>query len=336
MPQRHFTIPVFIPMEACPFQCIYCNQVKISGQMQIPSAEDVQSTISKHLGTIPSQNSIVEVGFFGGTFTGLSLEAQAKYLKAVEPFIQAGKIQSIRLSTRPDFVDKTTIDLLKKYHVATIELGAQSMVDDVLRKSGRGHSAADVENAAKLIRSNDLKLGLQMMIGLPGDSPEKSVFTAKRFIELGASDVRIYPTLVIKGTPLEKLYISGKYKPLTMDEAVNTAAEVVLIFEQKNINVIRVGLHPSEGLLTGDSLVAGPFHSSFRELVNTKIWGDLLKNLPPPENQAGITVAVSAKELNFAIGYQAKNRKALEENFRHVKFKTSESLINREFYVDYH
>ncbi|MBE0637840.1 MAG: radical SAM protein [Bacteroidales bacterium] len=336
MAQRHFTIPVFIPMEACPFRCIYCDQVKISGQQKIPSTADVQAIINRHLITIPFENNYIEVGFFGGTFTGLKLVQQEDYLLAVQPYIKAGKIKSIRLSTRPDFIDQPNIDLLKKYNVTTIELGAQSMDDEVLRASGRGHTVTDVSVAAQLIRLNGFRLGLQMMIGLPGDTREKSLFTAKRFIELGAEDVRIYPTLVIKGTHLEKQYKTGKYLPLSLDEAVSVIAEVLLQFERSHVNVIRVGLHPSEGLLRGDSLVDGPFHVSFRELVLSKIWGDLLGNIPAPDLPTSITITVSSKELNYAIGFKAVNRKMLENKFSRVIFRTSEFLIKREFHVDYH
>lgn len=332
---RHFTIPVFIPMEACPFRCIYCDQEKISGKTKIPAASDVVAIIQQHLKTIPAENSVVEVGFFGGTFTGLKMEIQEQYLAAVRPFIHEGKIHSIRLSTRPDFLDQPNIDLLKKFHVTTIELGAQSMDDEVLKLSGRGHTSADVASAATLITANGLRLGLQMMVGLPGDSLDKSMFTAKRFIQLGASDVRIYPTLVIKGTHLEKLFLAGKYIPLTLEEAVSSVAAVLEIFEQNNVNVIRVGLHPSEGILTGDSLVAGPFHVSFRELVNTEIWGKLLMKILQKTDASAIEITVPKKELNFAIGYQSKNRNLLLEKFSTVSFKTSESLKNRDFHVDY-
>jgi len=335
MSLRHFTIPVFIPMEACPFSCIYCDQVKISGKTNIPAAGDVVAIIQQHLKTIPDENSVVEVGFFGGTFTGLKMETQERYLAAVQPFIRLGKIHSVRLSTRPDFLDQANIDLLKKFHIRTIELGAQSMDDEVLKSSGRGHTAADVAAASDLIIANGLRLGLQMMVGLPGDSAEKSTLTAKKFIRLGASDVRIYPTLVIKGTHLEKLFLAGKYNPMTLEEAVSRVAEVLEIFENNKINVIRVGLHPSEGMLTGDSLLAGPFHVSFRELVNTEIWGKFLMNILVNTDAETIEITVPAKELNFAIGYKSKNRNMLLEKFSGVMFKTSESLKNRDFHVDY-
>ena len=334
MPQRHFTIPVFIPMEACPFHCIYCDQVKISGHTNMPATEEVKEIINKHLATIPIEGNSVEVGFFGGTFTGLKPAVQENYLKVVQPFIQEGKVSSVRLSTRPDYVDQQILDLLKKYSVKTIELGAQSMDEEVLRQTGRGHIAEDVVKAAKLIKTNELRLGLQMMIGLPGDSSQKSLYTASKFIELGADDVRIYPTLVIRGTWLEKLYQTGEYQALSLDEAIESTARVMMLFEDDGTNIIRVGLHPSEGLINGESLIAGPFHNSFRELVNTRIWNNLLRPLCD-HHAKELKVTVAFREINYAVGYNKVNRKMLETSFEKVVFKTSESLKNREFYADY-
>jgi histone acetyltransferase (RNA polymerase elongator complex component) len=332
---RHYTIPVFIPMEACPFQCIYCDQKKISGRSHLPSPVDVQRTIEQHLATIPRRNTFVEVGFFGGTFTGLPAEVQEQFLLAAQPFIQNGTVKSVRLSTRPDFLDQAIIDLLKRHHVSTIEIGAQSMDNDVLRKSGRGHDSRQTEQAAQLVAANGLRLGLQMMTGLPGDTPEKSLATARKFVELAAKDVRIYPTLVIKDTTLEKLFRAGKYAPQSLEEAVETVAGSIKIFEENGVKVIRTGLHPSDGLLSGESLVAGPFHVSFRELVNTRLWRTELDEIPILEDKTGIIISVPGKELNYAIGYNASNRKMLEKRWRKVVFKPDESLTNRNFYVDY-
>lgn len=336
MKRRHYTIPVFIPMEACPFHCIYCDQKKIAGHCNSPSPEDVRQIIIRHLETIPKENVEIHAGFFGGTFTGLRPNDQAAYLSVVQPFIDSGRVHAIRLSTRPDFISPEIISLLKKYHVDTIELGAQSLDDEVLRLSGRGHTASDTETAAGLITGSGLRLGLQMMIGLPGDTPEKSVMTARKIVALGAADVRIYPTLVIKGTPLEKRFNEGKYKPLTMDEAVETTAATVKIFEAHRVKVIRTGLHPSEDLLHGDALVAGPFHVSFSELVNTFLWKERLSTLcQKPDKNKRLVIVVPEKELNHATGHKASNRKMLEKCFAQVKFKTDASLKNRDFYVDH-
>lgn len=332
---KHFTIPIFIPGVACPHQCIFCDQKKISGRQKLPTAEKIKIIIEEHLTTISKENTIVEVGFFGGTFTGLSLRKQEEFLDAVSPFIDKGFVKSIRLSTRPDFINEEILELLKNNHVQTIELGAQSLHDDILLACERGHTLKDVVNASKLILSFGFHLGLQMMIGLPGDTLDKTKQTAEKIVELGADNTRIYPTLVVKGTKLEEMYNDGKYSALPLETAVIWTKELFKIFEKNNVNIIRAGLHPSEGLLNGEDLIAGPFHQSFRELVLTEIWNDLLlpvklKNIDCEK----IVINVPEKEYNYAIGYKAKNKKMLEKYYKKVSFKRNDTLKNRDYYVD--
>ncbi|MFZ4400113.1 MAG: elongator complex protein 3 [Bacteroidales bacterium] len=333
---KHFTIPIFIPEMACPFRCIYCDQHKISGTKGIPDPAEVERIIELHLSTIPNFNTEIEVGFFGGSFTGIPTIQQQAYLKIVQPFIKEGLVKSIRLSTRPDYITADNLDLLKLYNVETIELGAQSLDNEVLSLSKRGHSAEDVRNASQLIRSKGFKLGLQMMIGLPGDSLEKSVATANKIVEFGADNTRIYPCIVIKDTYLETLYKKGKYKALSIDESIDILKEIIPVFEKANVNIIRIGLHPSEEL-QGSAFVAGPYHSSLRELIETKIWKDLLIN---HANNLGhyqsINIFVAPKMYNFAIGYNAANRKMLQKTYKNVKFLLDANLTKRDFYVHTH
>lgn len=264
------------------------------------------------------------MAYFGGNFTGISIKEQEEFLKLIQPYIKKGRISGIRISTRPDYIEKEILDLLKKYNVSSIELGAQSLDDEVLIQSGRGHTLLDIVTASKLIIEAGFSLGLQMMIGLPGDTKEKSIYTAKKIIELGAENTRIYPTLVIKETQLENLYKAGKYVPLSLEEAVSWSKELLILFEQAKVKVLRLGLHPSEGLLSGTDLVAGPFHPSFRELVLTEIWADKLRSLKEiPGDQ--IEILVPPSQFNYAIGYNAKNKKMLEQNFKKVKFIRDES-----------
>lgn len=334
MSARHFTIPVFIPMEACPFQCIYCDQEKISGHHQPPDKTAIIQTINAHLSTIPN-GSTIQVGFFGGTFTGLPIEIQEHYLRIIKPFIQNDRIKSIRLSTRPDFISDEILSLLKYHHVETIELGAQSLDDEVLRRSGRGHKAEVTRKAAGMIKDWGFRLGLQMMIGLPGDTPQKSLFTANEFVKLAADDVRIYPTLVIKSTPLEKLFLNGKFVPLSLNEAVNQTAAIVPVFEEAGVNIIRIGLHPSEGLMDKTDLVAGPFHVSFRELVMTEIWNGKLQTIQNPENFRELILKVAPGQLNFAVGHGGKNKAMLLQKFAKVRFCADQNLKNRNWHADY-
>jgi len=330
MPNKNYTIPIFIPELACPFQCLYCDQRKISGKSGIPNENEVIQIILSHLKTIP-QNAHIELGFFGGNFTGIPKIEQEKYLKLVQPYLDSGTIQNIRCSTRPDYINHEVLQLLKKYRVGTIELGAQSMDDDVLKKSKRGHTVADTLNAAKLINEYEINLGLQMMIGLPGDTKEKAILAARKIIEVGAENTRIYPTLVIKNTKLEEMYHQGKYYPLTMEEAVDWTAEILEIFEQSKVKVLRIGLHPSEGLLDGSDLIAGPFHPSFRELVLTEIWRKKLSDIKSGADS--IIITVNPKELNYAVGYNATNKKILLEKFIKVVFKIDANLTKREMII---
>jgi histone acetyltransferase (RNA polymerase elongator complex component) len=332
---KHFTIPVFIPMQACPFQCIFCDQEKISGHVEVPNPGGVVQIIEKHLATIPSKSSRVEVGFFGGTFTGLPIAVQQSYLEAVQPFIKNKQVDGIRLSTRPDYIDEKILNMLKNYGVQTIELGAQSMDDEVLDKSGRGHTAEDIIRASKLINEHGFRLGLQMMVGLPGDTAGKSVATAKSFVTLNARDVRIYPALVIKDTPLERLYKLGEFSPLDLDRAVEVVAKIYRSFEEAGINIIRTGLHPSDGLLNGEELIVGPFHVSFKELVLTKLWEEELINLLTKETTETIEIFIPQGQINYAVGYQSKNKIRLLEKFKSVNFKTDQSLTGRQYYADF-
>jgi len=332
---KHYTIPIFIPHAACPFQCVFCNQKKISDQLNIPSSKDIENTINNHLLTLPKENAFIEIGFFGGSFTAIPFQEQEKYLEIASKYISKGVVKEIRVSTRPDFIDNNILIMLKKYGVRTIELGAQSMDEEVLANSGRGHKVEDIVEAALLIKNAELNLGLQMMIGLPFDTLEKSKQTAIQIINLKADCSRIYPTLVIKDTILEKLYQQNKYNPLSIEEAVEWTKEIYNIFLNSDTKVIRVGLHPSEGLTKGNSLIAGPFHSSFRELVLTKIWNDLFKRINLENNLKKITIFVAKDQLNYAIGYNSTNKNELLKIYSSVVFKTDDSLKGNIFYVNY-
>lgn len=275
--------------------------------MSIPTLDEVKQTIEIYLSTV-KENSYVEVAFFGGSFTGLDIQTQKEYLNVVQPYIKEGKVNSIRLSTRPDYISQEILDNLKAYNVQDIELGAQSLDDEVLSFVERGHSVKDVENASKMINSYGFSLGLQMMIGLPLDSIEKSIKTANKIVELKAKTTRIYPTLVIENTPLATLFREKKYIPLSIDEAVVWTKEIYKIFIENNITILRVGLHPSKDILSGKGFLAGPFHVSFREKVLTALWRDRFKSIPTNTS----TIIVNPKDINYAIGYNSENKHFIE------------------------
>ncbi len=312
---KHYNIPIFIPELACPNRCIYCNQRHISGQLQAVKPEEIEQIIEQHLSTF-IRPSFVELAFFGGSFTGIDEKDMITYLKIVQPYIEKGEVKSIRISTRPDYINEKILDILKQYNVRDIELGAQSLNEEVLAFAKRGHTVKDVENASRLIKDYGFSLGLQMMIGLPLDSVERSKETAKKILELGAKSTRIYPTLVINNTDLADLYKAGKYKAISLEEAVDWTAEIYKVFSQTDITILRVGLHPSEALIKGEQLLAGPFHVSFKELVLTKLWQEKLANIPNNTK----TISVNPREINYAIGYNGVNRKILQEKFPFLKF----------------
>lgn len=334
MQLKHYTIPIFIPQLACPFQCVFCNQEKITSRGHIPGIQETQDKIEDFLPSFPKGIKHVEIGFFGGNFTGIPFEDQENYLRVAQSYLEKGIIQGIRLSTRPDYIDEKGLHLLKKYGVTTIELGAQSLDNEVLVESARGHTAKDVETASRMIVSAGFRLGLQMMLGLPGDTLDKSLYTARKIIELGACETRIYPVLVIKGTKMAEWYDEGKYKPLSMEDTILWLKTLLPLFEDAGVEVTRVGLHSSEGLLSGKELVAGPFHTSTRELAMTEVWWDRLKTLLNEEKGVKISISVHPSQYNFAIGYYGKNRKRLLQHFRDVIFRKDSVLKSNEFHIE--
>jgi len=332
---RYFTIPLFIPMQGCPFDCVFCDQRQITGQQNAQSDAEIAGKIEQYLATLPDENCKIEIGFFGGSFTGLKVTEQQRYLDLAKPWLKSGKISGIRLSTRPDYINDEILKMLKECGVTAIELGVQSMDDEVLRLAGRGHTADDVKKAAGKIKAAGFSLGLQMMTSLPGDSFDKSLKTAEEIVLLGADSTRIYPALVIRNTSLENIYRQGRYKPLTLDEAVDWCSRIVPLFEETGVNILRLGLHPSEGILHGAELVAGPFHVAFGELVHTKIWQGILLKISA-DKYSDITIFVNPQQISRAVGHGGANKIMLQARFRKVGFKGDKNLSGRDYHVDYH
>ena len=334
MKTKHVNIPVFIPELACPFQCIFCNQQKISGQQHIPDILEIRNKIEEHLGSIDFQKTSVQIAFFGGSFTALPIIEQKKYLEIAYDYLKKYPVDGIRISTRPDYINTDNLQILRDYGVRNIELGAQSLDDEVLKTSGRGHSVAQVEEAMRLLKKYNFETGLQMMIGLPGDTNEKALATANKIIELGAEETRIYPTLVIAGTVLHSMFLKNNYKVLTLEEARRITAQIYLLFIGAKVKVLRVGLHPSTELESGKSLVAGPFHPKFKELVMSYIWNEKLQNIPIHASDKILNLKVHPSQLNFAIGFESENRNLLQQTFLKVNFKPDSTLETFEFRSD--
>lgn len=259
-------IPIFIPHAGCKNDCVFCNQKSITGQNEMPSFAKTEEIILENLKTVSKDS---QIAFFGGSFTGIGNELMEGYLKVAYKFVEKGQVNGIRLSTRPDYISDEILDILQRYRVTNIELGAQSMDEEVLLKSRRGHTGECVEKAARLITERGITLGLQMMVGLPGDTYEKSVATAEKFVMLGAKETRIYPTVIIKNTLLEKMYNSGEYTPMSLEEALDIAADCYSIFFENNVKVLRIGLQNSKEL--EDSVVGGFYHDALGERVYSRV-----------------------------------------------------------------
>lgn len=320
--KKEYIIPIFVPHLGCKNDCSFCNQRSISGQIKEVTEKDVVDTIETFLKNFPEGKKYVEVAFFGGSFTGIDIEKQKALLNAVQPYIKSKKVNSIRCSTRPDYINKDILKILKKNHVKTIELGVQSSNDYILRRAKRGHTFEDVKKASKLIRRYRFKLGHQMMVGLPESDRKDELETAKDLARLKPKMVRIYPVLVIKNTQLEKDYKKGEYEPLELNQAVEICGELCEFFYKKRIDVIRVGLQSTDTISdpkknVSSEVVAGPYHEAFRQLVETEMFYDMIKK---ELKHIGMKVQkvellVNPEDVNMAVGYKRANIKRLEENY---------------------
>lgn len=277
MCKSHYIIPIFVPHEGCPHDCVFCNQNSITGvSNNSVNAITVKNTIEEYLSTIKREGSTVEVSFYGGTFTAINMDKQKELLEVAKHYKDKGIIDFIHLSTRPDYINHEILINLKKYSADIIELGVQSMDDEVLKRSGRGHTYGEVVEASKLIKEYGFTLGHQIMLGLPGDTFEKDIITTQKSIDLKPDIARIYPALVVKNTPMEKMYDCGEYKPYSLDEAIEISKTIYSMFIANDIRVIRIGLQPTEEINYGKDLIAGPFHPAFRELVEGSIYNDII------------------------------------------------------------
>ena len=319
--KRQYIIPIFVPHLGCPNDCVFCNQKSISGEQRMITKEDVKKTIDFYLDNIRDKESKKEVAFFGGSFTGIEIEKQEEFLQTAYEYIKQEKIDSIRISTRPDYIDKKILKMLKKYKVETIELGVQSANDYILKRSQRGHTFEDVKKASKLIRWYGFKLGHQMMVGLPESTRLDEINTARELIKLKPKMVRIYPVLVIKNTKLEKDYMNEKYKPLTVVQAVEICKELVVMFKKKGIEIIRIGLQNTDTITdpkqSGSEVVAGPYHPAFRQLVESGLWYDTIvtkiKQLNVKVKKVEITV--NPQDANNVIGHKRENIEKLKDMY---------------------
>lgn len=329
------TIPIFIPHVGCKNECVFCNQRRISGQQKIVTADEVRVQIEEALDKYKKDEKRIEVAFFGGSFTGIEEEKQIEYLEVVKEFIDKKQISSIRISTRPDYINQQILDVLKKYNVKIIELGVQSMDEEVLKLSKRGHSAYDVKIASKLIKDNGFVLGHQLMCGLPGSTYEKEKFTVLESLKLNPDIIRIYPVYVLEDSELLEMHKNGKYKALELEEAINRATMMYKECMKRRVNVIRIGLQTTEEINQKNSKIVGPVCDNYRERILSKIMLGIIEekldkkriNKKMDKNKEnGITTIlnfiVPSSQVNYVIGNNKCNRKYFEEkDICHIKIR---------------
>lgn len=320
MTEKHSNISIFVPHIGCPNMCSFCNQSHITGQTYAPLLSDVVDAVNIATNSKGYNPQKTEIAFFGGSFTAINRCYMIDLLKTAYQFVKDGVVCGIRISTRPDAIDEEILSVLKMYGVTTIELGAQSMNDDVLLSNNRGHTSQDVVNASRLIKKYGFSLGLQMMTGLYKDCDEFALSTAKQIIDLKPDTVRIYPTIVLKNTDLAALYDDNKYKPQTLDDAANLCSELLTMFNKANIKVIRLGLHSIEK----DSYVAGPWHPAFSEICYSKIF---LKNaINTLEEKGNYALVVNPSSVSKMIGQHKENITTLKKLGFDCVVKTDNNL----------
>lgn len=333
----HAIIPIFIPHKGCPNDCVFCNQRKITARSGDVTPDDIRHIIDTWLSTIDTMGlSTVEVAFYGGSFTGIPMTEQSAYLAVADEYKNSGRIDKIHLSTRPDYIDRPILDNLRRYGVDTIELGVQSFDDEVLRLSNRGHDSAAVYEAVDLIREYGFEFGIQLMIGLPGDSMKTCVRSARETVKLHPSLARLYPTIVIDDTALYDQYERGEYVPLTRDEAVERTKEMYKILDAAGITIMRVGLKSTDIIGDGGAINGGTYHPAFRQLVEGAIARERIEPmLRDIEDGCKVDIFSNPKWFSNMIGNRASNREYFHNRYPglNIRYHVDEELPDGEFAV---
>lgn len=318
----HSNISIFVPHAGCPHNCAFCDQRTITSTEKPPRAADVERICTAALGEVRDPAD-TEIAFFGGSFTAVPRRYMLELLEAAHPFIGEGRFSGIRISTRPDYIDEEILDILKAHHVTAIELGAQSMSDEVLEANERGHSAKDAAYAAMLIKSRRcFQLGLQMMVGLYKSTPQEERRSWRRIAALSPDTVRIYPVVILEGTRLGELYKSGEYQPFDFDTAVELCAGFLADAEQRGIEVIKLGLHASRDVEA--KKMGGFYHPAFRELCEGRLY---LRQMVKELTAAGggklpksAVIAVPPKHMSRATGHKRCNAEYFRTLGTQVRF----------------
>lgn len=334
---RHVNIPIFIPHLGCPNMCVFCNQRLISGKLSFDISA-VENDIETALSTLSADDD-AEIAFFGGSFTGIDTDLMIELLTLAQKYVEAGRVRSIRLSTRPDYIDNGILDILSSFSVRTIELGLQSMDDDVLVACKRGHTAIQAEKACRMIKDRGFSLIGQMMIGLPASSVEKEIYTAKRICEMGADGARVYPTVVFYGTELCNMMHSGEYTAISNEQAVERTKEALKVFAENNVPCIRVGLQSGENLSDESHVAGGANHSAIGELAMSALYLDIIcekldaaDKLPP-----NITIYCPRGETSKIVGQKRANIQKICQKYeiKRVKVLEKDELLRYNIIIDF-
>ncbi len=312
---KHYNIPVFVPHLGCPHDCVFCSQKSITGTDGSITEEKTREIIDDYIKNI-NPKGYTEIAFFGGSFTGIDHSLRHALLKTAKEYIDKGVADGIRLSTRPDYIDSEILDELKEFGVTAIELGVQSLDDEVLRASGRGHDRDCVIKSAELIKKYGFELGLQMMTGLPCDTPQKSVDTAKAIASLKPDTVRVYPTLVIRSTALHKMMSDGDYIPWELDTTIDVLADVRQIFDNAGIRIIRMGLQTTDEICPGAAVVGGPFHEAIGELAQNRVFLRKLVDVVEGINDETVCISCNKSDVSKIIGHKRCNAEEIYKKYK--------------------
>ncbi len=317
-----FIIPIFVIYRGCPNRCVFCNEKITAGDFPDRITETAfRKTVHGYLNNNRRKADNIQIAFYGGNFTGIDRNHQTRLLGFARHFIEKGLVNSVRISTRPDFIDNESLSLLEKYYVRTVEIGAQSMVDEVLNLSKRGHSAADVKNGIMLLKERGFETGMHLMVGLPGDTKSRFEYTVDETIALHPDTVRIHPTIVFSNTDLAESYRNGDYHPISIGDAIEYCKYALMKFEEADIPVIRLGLQATPEMEENGSIVAGPFHPAFRSLVEGSIFLDMASSLLERTRfrDEEITFTLSPRDVSNFRGLRNQNLSALKGRFKLTK-----------------
>ena len=332
--KKHAIIPVFISHRGCPNDCVFCNQKKITARQGDVTKQDVINTIETYMSTLKDMNlECIEISFYGGSFTGIPIKEQNEYLSIAYEYKKKGIIDKIHMSTRPDYINREILDNLKRFEVDVIELGVQSFADDVLLASNRGHTSDAVYAACDLIKEYGFTLGIQLMVGLPGDSKETCIYSARETVKIKPELARIYPTVIIDDTELLEMYRRGEYNALSLEDAIDISKEMYLILDEAGINIMRVGLKSTDIINENGAVTGNTYHPAFRQLVEGQIARERIEAQIDDEDKE-ITVYCNPMDISNAAGHKACNKAYFKEKYPGLKmgFKADDS-IERNTYV---